>query len=145
MKKFLQEFKEFALKGNGLDLAVAVIMGAAFGKVVNAVVEIFLNPILENLTTMLLIPQNLSSNVVLEEWHHSTVRTSITDIVTGKIVSDVVYSIPKTSSIQLAKYCKGWAPDYKFTFRVAMGMDDTEIKTAVTDWLETREIIPGDE
>ncbi len=51
MKKFLKEFKEFAMKGNVLDLAVAVIMGAAFGKVVNAVVEIFLNPILEKLKT----------------------------------------------------------------------------------------------
>ena len=49
MKKFLKEFKDFAMKGNVLELAVAVILGGAFGKVVNAVVEIFLNPILENL------------------------------------------------------------------------------------------------
>ncbi len=50
MKKFLKEFKDFAVKGNVLELAVAVIMGGAFGKVVTAVVEIFLNPILENIT-----------------------------------------------------------------------------------------------
>ena len=49
MKKLLKEFKEFAMKGNVLELAVAVIMGGAFNKVVTAVVEIFLNPILENL------------------------------------------------------------------------------------------------
>ncbi len=49
MKKFLKEFKDFAMKGNVLELAVAVILGGAFGKVVNAVVEIFLNPILENM------------------------------------------------------------------------------------------------
>ena len=49
MKKFLKEFKDFAVKGNVLDLAVAVILGGAFGKVVTAVVEIFLNPILEAL------------------------------------------------------------------------------------------------
>ena len=52
MKKFLNEFKDFALKGNVLELAVAVILGGAFGKVVTAVVEIFLNPILE------VIPKN---------------------------------------------------------------------------------------
>ena len=52
MKKFLTEFKAFAMKGNVLELAVAVILGAAFGKVVNAVVEIFLNPILESLPKM---------------------------------------------------------------------------------------------
>ncbi len=49
MKKFLKEFKEFAMKGNVLDLAIAVVLGAAFGKVVTAVVDIFLNPILENI------------------------------------------------------------------------------------------------
>ena len=52
MKKFLTEFKAFAIKGNVLELAVAVILGAAFGKVVNAVVEIFLNPIMEALPKM---------------------------------------------------------------------------------------------
>ena len=49
MKKLLDEFKAFAFKGNVVDLAVAVILGGAFGKVVTAVVEIFLNPILEAL------------------------------------------------------------------------------------------------
>ena len=48
-KKLLKEFKEFALKGNVVDMAVGVISGGAFGKVVTAVTEIFLNPILEAL------------------------------------------------------------------------------------------------
>ena len=52
MKKLLKEFKDFAMKGNVLDLAVAVVLGAAFNKVVTAVVEIFLNPILESLPKM---------------------------------------------------------------------------------------------
>ena len=52
MKKLIKEFKEFAFKGNVLDLAVAVILGAAFGKVVNAVVEIFLNPIIAALPSV---------------------------------------------------------------------------------------------
>ena len=49
MKKLLKEFKEFAFKGNVLDLAIAVVLGGAFGKVVTAVVDIFLNPIIESL------------------------------------------------------------------------------------------------
>ena len=52
MKKLLKEFKDFAMKGNVLDLAVAVVLGAAFNKVVTAVVEIFLNPIMESLPKM---------------------------------------------------------------------------------------------
>ena len=49
MKKLLKEFKEFALKGNVIDLAVGVIIGAAFGKVVTAVIDIFLQPLLDSL------------------------------------------------------------------------------------------------
>ena len=49
IKKLLKEFKEFAMKGNVIDMAVGVIIGAAFGKVVTAVIDIFLNPLLEAL------------------------------------------------------------------------------------------------
>ncbi|MGI6736079.1 MAG: large conductance mechanosensitive channel protein MscL [Anaerovoracaceae bacterium] len=41
-----KEFKEFAFKGNVLDLAVAVIMGAAIGKIVTALVDYLLMPII---------------------------------------------------------------------------------------------------
>lgn len=46
MKKFLEEFKTFALKGNVLDLAIGVIMGGAFGKIVTSVVNDLITPIL---------------------------------------------------------------------------------------------------
>ena len=49
IKKLLKEFKDFAMKGNVIDMAVGVIIGAAFGKVVTAVIEIFLNPLLQAL------------------------------------------------------------------------------------------------
>jgi large conductance mechanosensitive channel len=39
-----KEFKEFAVKGNVIDLAVGVIIGAAFGKIVSAIVEDLLMP-----------------------------------------------------------------------------------------------------
>ncbi|MCS4485370.1 large conductance mechanosensitive channel protein MscL [Staphylococcus americanisciuri] len=42
----LQEFKEFALKGNVLDLAVAVVMGAAFNKIVTSLVENIIMPLI---------------------------------------------------------------------------------------------------
>ena len=44
--KLIQEFKEFALKGNMIDIAIGVIIGAAFNKVVDVLVkEIFLPPL----------------------------------------------------------------------------------------------------
>ena len=41
----LQEFKEFAIKGNVIDLAVGVIIGAAFGKIVDSVVSDLILPL----------------------------------------------------------------------------------------------------
>ena len=52
MSKLLKEFKEFAMRGNVVDMAVGVTIGAAFGKVVTAVIDIFLTPILDALPKM---------------------------------------------------------------------------------------------
>lgn len=41
----MQEFKEFAVKGNVMDLAVGVIIGAAFGKIVDSVVKDLIMPV----------------------------------------------------------------------------------------------------
>ena len=49
MKKLLKEFKEFAIRGNMVDMAIGVVIGAAFGKVVTAIIDIFLTPIMESL------------------------------------------------------------------------------------------------
>ena len=44
--KLIQEFKEFAVKGNMIDIAIGVIIGASFNKVVDVLVkEIFLPPL----------------------------------------------------------------------------------------------------
>ncbi|MBL7573141.1 large conductance mechanosensitive channel protein MscL [Staphylococcus saccharolyticus] len=42
----LKEFKDFALKGNVLDLAVAVVMGAAFNKIVTSLVQYIIMPLI---------------------------------------------------------------------------------------------------
>lgn len=42
----LQEFKKFAMRGNVVDLAVAVIMGGAFGKIVSSMVDDIMMPVL---------------------------------------------------------------------------------------------------
>lgn len=46
MKKFLEEFKEFIARGNVMDLAVAVVMGAAFTAIVNSVVSDLITPLI---------------------------------------------------------------------------------------------------
>lgn len=46
MKGFIEEFKAFAVKGNVIDLAVAVVIGAAFGKIVSSLVANIITPII---------------------------------------------------------------------------------------------------
>ena len=105
------------------------------------------NPILNTLTTVLFIPQNILKNATLEEWHHIDVRSSITNTGTDNIEKDITYSLPRHSVLRLSNYCKQWLMDFKYTFRIAVGMEDedTDITTAVTDWMETKERIIGDE
>ncbi len=44
MKKFLDEFREFALKGNVLDMAIGIIIGGAFGTIVQSLVKDVIMP-----------------------------------------------------------------------------------------------------
>jgi len=46
----LQEFKEFAMKGNVVDMAVGIVIGGAFGKIVSALVDKIIMPITGSLT-----------------------------------------------------------------------------------------------
>ena len=45
-KGFIKEFQEFAVKGNMIDLAVGVIIGAAFGKIIDSIVKDVLMPLI---------------------------------------------------------------------------------------------------
>lgn len=56
MKKFFSEFKEFISKGNVVDLAVAVVIGAAFGKIVTSLVDNIIMPLFG-----ILVGQNFAS------------------------------------------------------------------------------------
>lgn len=46
MKKFLNEFKTFAMKGNMIDLAVGVVIGGAFSKIVTMIVDCIITPLI---------------------------------------------------------------------------------------------------
>ena len=51
MKKFLEDFKKFALRGNVLDMAVGVIIGGAFTGIVTSLTSNFINPLLSLIMT----------------------------------------------------------------------------------------------
>ena len=50
MKKFFEEFKTFAMRGNVIDLAVGVVIGGAFGKITTSIVNDIIMPFISMLT-----------------------------------------------------------------------------------------------
>lgn len=50
MKKFIKEFKDFAMKGNVLDMAIGVVIGGAFSKIVTSLVQSIITPLIGILT-----------------------------------------------------------------------------------------------
>ncbi|MEI7725866.1 MAG: large-conductance mechanosensitive channel protein MscL, partial [Bacteroidota bacterium] len=77
--KILKEFKEFAMRGNVIDLAVGVIIGAAFGKVVGSLVnDIIMPPI------GVLVGGMDFKNLAV------TLRDAVMDPATGKVAKEAV-------------------------------------------------------
>ena len=72
MKKFIKEFKEFALKGNVMDLAVGVIIGGAFGAIVTSLINDIIMPLVglifggANFTDKFIILGSVSDEVKAE-------------------------------------------------------------------------------
>ena len=50
MKKFIADFKEFAMKGNVVDMAIGVVIGAAFGKITTSLVNDVIMPLISRVT-----------------------------------------------------------------------------------------------
>ena len=50
MKKFFEEFKSFAMRGNVIDMAVGVVIGGAFGKITTSIVNDIIMPLISMIT-----------------------------------------------------------------------------------------------
>lgn len=74
----LKEFKEFAMKGNLVDIAVAFVMGGAFGKVVTSFTEGIVSPLIG-----LIGGADLTKNMI-------TLKEAVTDA-SGKVVTEGIF------------------------------------------------------
>lgn len=79
---FIDKFREFAMRGNVVDMAVGVIIGAAFGKIVNSLVKDILMPPLGLLMGGINFAQY---KIVLKDAVHSSTGTLIQEAVTFNI------------------------------------------------------------
>jgi large conductance mechanosensitive channel len=75
-KQMMAEFKAFAFKGNMLDLAVAVVIGAAFGGVINSLVSDIIMPGLSYVTTAATAAKDAATNAAEKAGHAMGVSTS---------------------------------------------------------------------
>lgn len=90
MKKFIQEFKEFALRGNVVDLAVGVIIGAAFQNIVTSLTDDIISPIIG------LVAKTDFKDLVLEVFGVSIKYGSfITAVINFLIMALVLFCIVK--------------------------------------------------
>ena len=79
MKKFFEEFKTFAMRGNVIDLAVGVVIGGAFGKITTSIVNDIIMPAISMLTGGI--------NFANWKWVLKAAETSINEA--GETVVDV--------------------------------------------------------
>ena len=87
----LKGFREFIMRGNVIDLAVAVVIGAAFTAVVNSIVENFFNPIIGALFNA----EDLAGALILELPGGGAIKFGaiLASIITFLIVAAVVYFV----------------------------------------------------
>lgn len=99
MKKFLAEFKAFAMRGNVLDMAIGVILGAAFGKITTSLV----NDVFMPLIGLLIGGVDLGQlNIVLKAATETTeavtlgIGTFLSTIIDFVLVAFVIFLMVKT-------------------------------------------------
>ena len=99
-KDTIKEFKEFAVKGNVVDMAVGVIIGGAFGKIVTSFVNDLIMPIIGKLTggtdfTQMFLPLDGNTYATLEEAQAATATISygafLTQVLDFVIIALVIF------------------------------------------------------
>ena len=103
MKKFLSEFKEFALRGNVLDMAIGVVIGGAFGKITTSLVNDVIMPLVGMLIggidlgqlDIVLKPAVMNGDKVVTEAVTLGIGTFLTTILDFILVELVIFLIIK--------------------------------------------------
>lgn len=115
-KDTLQEFKEFAVKGNVVDMAVGVIIGGAFGKIVTSLVNDLIMPVIGKISggtdfTQMFLPLDGNTYATLEEAQAATATIAygsfITQVLDFLIIAVVIFFALKV----LMKFKKPAAPE----------------------------------
>jgi large conductance mechanosensitive channel len=137
MRNFFNEFKEFALKGNVIDIAIGVIIGSAFNKVVDALVKHVFLPPLSFLTDGVSFGQ---SKLVLREEIVQDGKTTVEEISIGygkfieASIDFFIIALTVFMVVKVMNQLKNKAEDAKD--KTVKTPKDIELLTKMTDLLE---------
>ena len=127
MKKFLSEFKEFALRGNVLDMAIGVVIGGAFGKITTSLVNDVIMPLVGMLIggidlsqlDIVLKPAVMNGDEVVTAAVTLGIGTFLTTIIDFILVALVIFLMIKAinrfhkKKNLLSQFSKGYTFDYR--------------------------------
>ena len=91
---FLKEFREFAMRGNVVDMAVGVIIGAAFGKIVSSLVEDVITPLLLNPA----LKAAGAENIAKLSWNGVTYGNFLSAVISFLCIAFVLFLIIKAAN-----------------------------------------------
>ena len=106
---FIKEFKDFAVKGNAVDMAVGVIIGGAFGKIVSSIVNDLIMPPIGWLIGGIDFKdlKKIVKDTVIDKYDHSDLNNFFdnptAEIMVEKIGIDIMRELPKDVSLVSVK------------------------------------------
>ena len=98
MKKFMEEFKTFAMRGNVMDMAIGVVIGGAFKAIVDSLVNDIISPLLGSLMGDSLAAKAVEINGASLTW-----GAFVTAIINFIIVAFVLFLVVKTMNAMKKK------------------------------------------
>lgn len=102
MKSFMREFKEFAMKGNVMDMAIGVIIGGAFGAIVNSLVNDILMPLIGILTG----GNDISGLFIMVGDAKVGIGLFISSVINFIIIAFTIFVMIKTANASAKKFRK---------------------------------------
>jgi large conductance mechanosensitive channel len=97
MGKLWQEFKTFAFKGNMIELAIAVVIGTAFAKVIDSLVKNVIMPLVDQIKYWVSSASSAASQPVMDytTWHVGQIKIGafLGDLVNFLIIAAVVFAV----------------------------------------------------
>jgi large conductance mechanosensitive channel len=122
---FIKEFKEFALKGNVVDLAIAVIIGAAFGAIISSLVDDVITPLLLTPALQAAHAEDLDQLAWGAVKYGKFISAVIKFIIIALVLFLIIQGINKMKSKKETAAATPAAPEYSLQEKLLMEIRDS--------------------